>query len=196
MFICAGNGEEFDFAQSIGVGLVESAINLTRLCQREKPAFLIFVGSAGSYDPNLPLLEFYLSKEATQIEQGFLLDQSYTPIAQSVKSVQKDVSYETIDTLKALKFPQVIVNSSNYITTDLASAQAMCKRGILLENMEFFSVLSVANTFCVPASGVFCVSNYCHPKAHEEFVRNRGEVMGRISEMMIKIKIFDLNKHK
>ena len=184
MFVCAGNGEEFDFAQSIGVGLVESAINLTRLCQREKPAFLIFVGSAGSYDLNLPLLEIYLSEEATQIEQSFLLDQSYTPIVQSVKSVKKDVSYETIDTLKALKFPQVIVNSSNYITTDLASAQAMCERGIVLENMEFFSVLSVARTFGLPTLGIFCVSNRCSPQAHTEFMKNCEKVKGRLNEVI------------
>ncbi|MDD4855510.1 MAG: purine-nucleoside phosphorylase, partial [Sulfuricurvum sp.] len=31
MIVCAGNNETFDFALPIGVGLVESAMNLTRL---------------------------------------------------------------------------------------------------------------------------------------------------------------------
>jgi hypothetical protein len=32
MILCAGNNETFDFAIPIGVGLIDSAINLTRHC--------------------------------------------------------------------------------------------------------------------------------------------------------------------
>ena len=49
MIICAGRNEIFAFAHPIGVGLIESAINLTRMCLFDKPDYLLFVGSAGSY---------------------------------------------------------------------------------------------------------------------------------------------------
>ncbi len=49
MIICAGRNETFKFAESIGVGLIESAINLTKLCLINKPDSLLFIGSAGSY---------------------------------------------------------------------------------------------------------------------------------------------------
>ena len=49
MIVCAGDIEQFSFAVPIGVGLVNSAINLTRLCIMNPPEFLLFVGSAGSY---------------------------------------------------------------------------------------------------------------------------------------------------
>ena len=49
MIICAGRNETFPFAHPIGVGLIESAINLTRMCLFDKPDYLLFVGSAGSY---------------------------------------------------------------------------------------------------------------------------------------------------
>ncbi len=49
MIICAGNNETFDFAEPMGVGLIDTAINLTRLCLFDKPEFLLFVGTAGSY---------------------------------------------------------------------------------------------------------------------------------------------------
>ena len=49
MIVCAGRNETFPFAQTIGVGLIESAINLTRLCLFDKPEYLLFIGSAGSY---------------------------------------------------------------------------------------------------------------------------------------------------
>ena len=43
MILCAGRNETFDFARPIGVGLIESAINLTKLVLEEKPAFLFLL---------------------------------------------------------------------------------------------------------------------------------------------------------
>lgn len=186
MFVCAGNGEEFEFAVSIGVGLVESAINLARFCEREKPGCLIFVGSAGSYDKEMPLLELCISSKATQIESSFLLEGSYTPIENHIFALD-DVSHETIQKIKSLGLREVVVNSSSYITTDVHHAHRMLEKGILLENMEFFSVLSVANVFEIPAIGVFCVSNHCGKSAHQEFLENRGEVMGRLRGVIANI---------
>lgn len=183
MFVCAGNGEEFKFAKSIGVGLVESAITLSEICVRERVESLVFVGSAGSYDRNVELLEVYTSFHATQIESSSLLSQSYTPIPQEIIN-DKNVSCETIQKILSLDLPQAIVNCGNYITTDISHAQRMRERGILLENMEFFSVLSVAKRFSLPALGVFCVSNYCGEKAHQEFVENRLGVIERLGEVV------------
>ncbi|MGB0990797.1 MAG: purine-nucleoside phosphorylase, partial [Halarcobacter sp.] len=45
MIICAGRNETFQFAETIGVGLVESAINLTRTCLFNKPDYFLFIGS-------------------------------------------------------------------------------------------------------------------------------------------------------
>ncbi len=176
MFVCAGNGEEFEFARSIGVGLVESAITLSKLCATEMVESLVFVGSAGSYDKEVDLLEFFVSTQATQIENSLLVGESYTPLKQEIKSL-KNVSCETISKILSLNLPQAIVNSSNYICIDSAYAFRMKERGILLENMEFFSVLSVARRFNIPALGVFCVSNHCHSKAHKEFAENRLKVL-------------------
>ncbi len=176
MFVCAGNGEEFEFARSIGVGLVESAITLSKLCMSEQVESLVFVGSAGSYDKEVDLLELFVSTQATQIESSLLVGESYTPLKQEVKSLE-NVSCETISKILDLNLPQAIVNSSNYICIDSAYALRMKERGILLENMEFFSVLSVARRFNIPALGVFCVSNHCHSKAHKEFAENRLKVL-------------------
>ena len=49
MFICAGENEQFSFALPVGIGMTDVAINLTKLCLSEKPKFLFFVGTAGSY---------------------------------------------------------------------------------------------------------------------------------------------------
>jgi len=170
MFLCAGNSEQFEFALPIGVGMVEAAINLTRLATMEAPEFLLFVGTAGSYG-NHGIFDIVESKTAANVEQGFLLGSAYTPI-NNVVSAAEDVSRETI------------VNSSNYITTDSEIAKRFLSRRLELENMEFFSVLAVAKTFGIPTGGVFCVTNYCDSNAHEDFLKNQPEAMERLEKYL------------
>lgn len=162
MFICV-RGEEFNFAKKIGMGLVDSAIALSKLILQEKEPIskLIFVASAGSYSKDIDIFSIIESEYALQIESSYLLNNSYSPISNI-----SHVSYET---------KQKIVNSSNYITRDESISELMHKRGISLENMEFFSVLSVAKHFNIPACGIFCITNYCNANAHEEFLLNHSK---------------------
>lgn len=181
MFICA-RGENFSFAKDIGVGLVESAIELTALILRENPQFLIFIGSAGAYDKSVNLLDIFVSNSATQIESSFSKDESYTPLDNKIEIV----SYETLQNQRADSSvnPNInlnailnshnfaIINSSNYICTDEIFAHKMSRAGIVLENMEFFAVLKTADYFKIPALGIFCVTNYCDKNAHNDFLAN------------------------
>jgi len=156
--ISSGNNEVFDFAIPVGVGLINSAINLTRICLFDKPDFLIFVGTAGSYGRK-KIFDIIESKSASNIENCFVEKKCYTPL-DNVISFAKDVSRETI------------VNSSNYITTDEEKAKKYLKLNIEIENMEFYSIMSVAKEFEIPTFGIFTVTNYCHKEAHKEYLSN------------------------
>ncbi len=79
MIVSAGNQETFTFAKSIGVGLVSSAINLTKICLFNRPEFILFIGSAGSYG-NHKIFDIVESKNSSNIEMSFLENFSYTPI--------------------------------------------------------------------------------------------------------------------
>jgi len=164
MILCAGRNETFDFAKPIGVGLIESAINLTRCVLEDKPTFLFFIGTAGSYGNHHPLDLIY-SYSAANIELGYLQNQCYTPLKNQIEAEMVYVSRGTTSS-------SPIINSSNYITTDVSLAYKMLNKGIELENMEFFSVLSVANQFKIPCSGFFVVTNYCNENAHNDFIKN------------------------
>lgn len=168
MIVCAGSIEQFDFATPIGVGLIESAINLTELVIKRQPKKIIFVGTAGSYGKR-EILELLSSNSATNIELSALQNQSYTPIVSSIRS-----SY-------LLPLESVTVNCSNYITTDNDLAKRFLDQQIDIENMEFFSVLAVANRFNIPAGGIFCVTNYCNANAHNDFKANHQEAMRKIA---------------
>ncbi|WP_321779599.1 purine-nucleoside phosphorylase [Sulfurimonas sp.] len=158
MIICAGNNETFDFATPMGVGLVETAMNLTRLCLFDKPEFLLFVGSAGSYG-NHKIFDIIESKTASNIELAFLSADAYTPLDNVVST--------NIEEKK-----DVIVNSSNYISTNKELTKKFLNFGIEIENMEFFSVLKVAEEFDIPAGGVFCITNNTDENAHKDFLEN------------------------
>jgi len=178
MIICAGNNETFDFALPMGVGLIETAMNLTRLCLFDKPEFLLFVGSAGSYGDK-KIFDIVESKSAANIELAFLNSDAYTPL-DNVISTNTDADIKDI-----------IVNSSNYISTNEELTKKFLSLGVGIENMEFFSVLRVAQEFNIPAGGVFCITNYTNKSAHEDFLKNHarakellsGHVKKRIKEL-------------
>ena len=164
MIVSAGRNETFPFAQTLGVGLVESAINLTKICLFNRPEYILFIGSAGSYG-KYNIFDIIESKNSSNVELSFLENFSYTPIDNAIR----------IDT--KLTSSEIVVNSSNYISTNENLSSQFLEFDIDLENMEFFSVLSVAKEFEIPAFGIFVVTNYTNENAHNDFIKNHKEAM-------------------
>lgn len=179
MIICAGNNETFEFATPMGIGLIETAMNITRLCLFDRPEFLLFVGTAGSYgDANI--FDIVESKTAANIELAFLDNCAYTPL-DNVVSTNIEASKD------------VIVNSSNYISTCKEKTQKFLNYGIGIENMEFFSVLQVAKEFNIPAGGVFCITNFTDENAHNDFIKNH-EKAKELLTLHVKKRIKELTQ--
>jgi len=168
MIICAGNNEHFSFAQPTGVGLIETAMNLTRLCLFDKPEFLLFVGTAGTYG-DAKIFDIIESKTASNIELAFLSSDAYTPL-------------DNVVTTNTTEKKDIVVNSSNYISTNATLAKNFLKFGVGIENMEFFSVLKIAQEFNIPAGGVFCVTNDTDENAHKDFLKNHTKAKELLEE--------------
>lgn len=173
MIVCAGNNETFPFALPIGVGLVDSAINLTRLCLFDKPDYIIFIGSAGSYGGH-DIFDIIESSNASNIELSFLNDDSYTPIDNVIKTQKTNLQSDTI------------VNSSNYISTNEKLSKEFLQYGIGIENMEFFSVVKVAQEFDIDVKGIFVITNYTDKDAHKAFISNHKEAMDKLVKYLLK----------
>lgn len=176
MIICAGRNEVFPFATPIGVGLVESAINLTRQCLFDKPDYLLFIGSAGSYGEH-KVFDILESKRASNIELSFLTNSSYTPLDNVLESENKFARNDTI------------VNSSNYISTNSELTKNFKEYGIGIENMEYFSVLQVAKQFEIPVAGIFVVTNFTDENAHEDFMKNHKIAMEKLTNYLVEKQI-------
>ena len=179
MIICAGNEENFDFALATGVGLIETAMNITRLCLFDKPEFLLFVGTAGSYG-DAKIFDIIESKTASNIELAFLSKDAYTPL-------------DNVVSTNLTQTRDIVVNSSNYITTNKELANNFLKFGVGIENMEFFSVLKIAQEFNIPAGGVFCVTNFTNENAHDDYLKNREKAKILLSNH-VKRRIDELTK--
>ncbi len=156
MIVCAGRTESFSFARAMGVGLIESAYNLSRIFEREKPSTILFVGSCGSYG-KLGVFDSFYSSSAFQMERSCCLGEAYTPLENKIIS---NVSHETI------------VNSSNYITSSKSASEKFLELGAGAENMEFFSVLWAAREAGISAKGFFVTTNYCFENAKVEYAKN------------------------
>ncbi|WP_419777257.1 purine-nucleoside phosphorylase [Malaciobacter marinus] len=176
MIICAGKNETFKFAEPMGVGLIETSINLTRKCLFDKPDFILFVGSAGSYGEH-NIFDIIESKRAANIELSFLQNNSYTPLDNVLESENKFVKNDTI------------VNSSNYISSNFSLSKKFNAYGIGVENMEFFAVLQVAKEFEIPVGGIFVVTNYTNETAHEDFLKNHKEAMSKLTNSLLEKNI-------
>ena len=179
MIICAGNNETFDFAQAMGVGLIETTMNLTRLCLFDKPEFLLFIGSAGSYG-DAKIFDIVESKTASNIELAFLNSDAYTPL-------------DNVVSTNTTNKKDIVVNSSNYISTNETLTKKFLNFGVGIENMEFFAVLKVAQEFDIPAGGVFCITNFTNENAHEDFLKNHKKAKILLEEH-VKNRIKELTK--
>jgi nucleoside phosphorylase len=177
MILCAGNNETFSFATPMGVGLIETAMNLTRLCLFDKPEFILFVGTAGSYGEK-KIFDIIESKTAANIELAFLSNDAYTPL-------------DNVVTTNTTNKKDIVVNSSNYISTNELLSKNFLKLGVGIENMEFFSVLRIAQEFNIPAGGVFCITNYTNKNAHQDFVKNHSHAK-ELLELHVKNRIKEL----
>ena len=65
----------------------------------------------------------------------------------------------------------------------------MIEKSIELENMEFFSILSVAKEFEIHVAGIFVITNYTNESAHEDFIKNHKEAMDKLTKYLIEKNI-------
>lgn len=171
MIVCAGKIESFSFATSIGIGLIETSINLSKICLEQKPESLLFIGTAGSYG-TYNIGDLIESTSSCNIELSYLNNDSYTPICLELSIPNKNFRNDTR------------VNCSNYISTNEHICKEFLDKGIGIENMEFYSVLQVAKEFDIPVAGIFIVTNYTNKNAHQDFIKNHKTSMEKLTKYL------------
>lgn len=170
LIVCAGAMESFDYAKSIGIGMVEPAINLTQILLNlnKLPKKIIFIGSCGLYSDG-KLLEIYRSSLAFNYEIAAILGVGYTPIKINLPPVSRETN---------------MINSSNFITSNSEIAANFSKIGFVAENMEAYSVKCVADKFEIEFESILCATNYCDENAHNDFIQNYPKAKENITKYL------------
>ena len=203
LIVCAGKSENFSFAKSIGVGLVEASVGLSELVLVQKPEKLIFIGTCGLY--NKPLknglnLANFADKSLTKNGKKPLTNEkSESKPATTLLEIYESAHCFNIEASKLtndfyspaeceinlnVSYETKKCNSSNFICTDEKIAMKFASLGLELENMESFAVLSVAKHFGISAICFLCATNFCDTKAHEFFLRHHAQAKKNLENFL------------
>ncbi|MEE3776574.1 purine-nucleoside phosphorylase [Campylobacter sp. CX2-4080-23] len=170
LIVCAGAMESFEFAKSIGIGMVEPAINLTKILLNSNrlPKKIIFIGSCGLYGDE-KLLEIYKSTQACNYEIAGIMGLGYTPIDMKIAKVSQETN---------------IINSSNFITNSKDISIKFKNLGFMAENMEAYAIWCVAMKFNIDFELILCATNYCDENAHNDFIKNYPKAKENITKYL------------
>lgn len=211
LIVCAGKSENFSFAKSIGVGLVEASIGLSELVLAQKPEKIIFIGTCGLY--NKPLKNVLNLANFAEKSLANERDKSLTKKGKKSLTNEKSESNPAIKLLEIyesehcfnieaskltndfyspaeceinlnVSYETKKCNSSNFICTDEKIAMKFANLGLELENMESFAVLSVAKHFGISATCFLCATNFCDTKAHEFFLQNHAQAKKNLENFL------------
>lgn len=161
--------------EAVGVGTVDAAVGAARAIARERPARVIFVGTAGVYPGagrTLPIGAAAVASDVRLVSTAALRGDAYHP-APLVAAAEPDERL-TARLVRAAGAPTPLASVACplAITRTAALAKRLEATGAALENLEAFAVARAAAAARVPFAAVLGVSNVVGPRAHAEWRAN------------------------
>jgi futalosine hydrolase len=169
--IRAARGQQRGLAlASVGVGLVEAAVNTTRLLGELRPSALVLVGTAGGYPAATRALPL---GSAAVIDEIVLLPDHLAYLPELVPSRARCAPSLVAALRLATGLPAASVACPLAITaTAKAAATAAARSGCTLENLEAFGVARAAARAGVPFAAILGIANRVGPQGHREWEKH------------------------
>jgi futalosine hydrolase len=176
-----------------GVGILSSAVSLTRYVPVHKPGLIIQAGIAGSFDTSYSLGEVVAVKKECLGDIGVqergewkdVFDMGFQQANESPFS-DKYIVNEWLAAYNLLQLPEVTSVTINQITTHIDTIQMLqTKYGAQVESMEGASLHYVCKLFSIPFIQIRAISNYIGERDKskwkiKEAVANLNETLVRI----------------
>jgi futalosine hydrolase len=164
------------FHQS-GVGVLATAVSLTKVIMDEKPDLIIQIGIAGCFDENLSLGRVITVKEEALGDLGVQEDGKWKDIFDLKLEKSNYPPYEKrrlpnpwLNDYNLLKLPEVIAVTINEITTSEDRKQQLIKKyEAVTESMEGAALHYVCRNFNVPFIQMRATSNYIGERDKEKW---------------------------
>jgi futalosine hydrolase len=154
--------------QVIGIGMLATAVSLTKLVFLEKPDIVIQAGIAGSFDTHLPLGKVVTINSETVGDLGVQENNNWQDVfdlklvdANSVPFTNKQLPNPYLAQLNTLALEEVHAITVNEISTNQQRIlQLQAKYNPTIESMEGAALHYVCNSFQVPFIQLRSISNY------------------------------------
>jgi len=188
------------FHQS-GVGMLASAVSLTRLVSEEKPDLIIQVGIGGSFDTKIPLGKVVVVKDEILGDMGVEEDGKWKDIFDLKLEKSSYHPFEKrklpnpwLNTYNLLKLPELSAVTVNEISTRPERIEQMIKKyGAVIESMEGAALHFICREANIPFIQFRAISNYVgeRNKANwkmKEAIDALNDVLVKYVDRLYKIK--------
>ena len=175
-----------------GVGLLASAVSLTRLVFEEKPDLIVQVGMAGCFDSRLTLGKVVAVREEILGDMGVQEDGKWKDIFDLKLEKSTYPPYEkrrlpnhNIEKFNLLKLPDVTAITVNEVTTNEERIQSLMKKyDPVLETMEGAALHFVCREMNIPFLQIRAVSNYIGERNKEKW--KMKEAIDNLNQTILK----------
>ena len=188
------------FHQS-GVGMLASAVSLTRLVSEEKPDLIIQAGIAGCFDPDISLGKVVVVKEEILGDVGVEEEGKWKDIFDLKLEKSNYHPFEKrklpnpwLSTYNLLKLPELTGITVNQISTQPSRIEQLKKKyGAVVESMEGAALHFICREANIPFIQIRAISNYVgeRNKAHwkmKEAIEALNEVLVKYVDRLYKIR--------
>lgn len=157
--------------RSCGVGLIDSAINTSKILNNKNYDGVIFIGSSGTSNKKINLLDIVVSKEV------FLASPTKTT-ASYIPKILKNKFTATKDWLKLAESTSLHASQSFYSPIEITKSKSLAniflkKYAASCENLELFSIAATASCYNVKWIAISCITNYIGKESHTQWLKNK-----------------------
>ncbi len=167
--VSSGAGREAEIVPVIcGIGNISAAVSLTAAMEKNPPDEILFVGSAGSYEPAPDEFRAAISNSFVQREIAALEGRARKP----------DAMISTIDTRRGPLAAAIAARGGfqegrvNCVEAVTLMEPGQLFDGLAFENMECFGLAWAAAKVDVPFSALFAITNTVGPDGSAQWRRN------------------------
>lgn len=184
-----------------GVGMLATAVSLTKLVLDEKPDLIIQAGIAGSFDTTVPLGKVIIVNEETVGDLGVEEDGKWKDVFDLKLEKSSYPPFERrklpnpwLTKFNLLKLPEVNSITVNEVSTNTERIQQLIKKyNPVTESMEGAALHYVCRQANIPFLQIRAVSNYIgeRNKANwkmKEAIDNLNQVLLKYIDKLYKIK--------
>jgi futalosine hydrolase len=183
-----------------GVGMLATAVSLSRLIAEDKPDLLIQAGIAGCFDTGTPLGKVFVVRDESLADMGVEEDGKWKDIFDLKLEKSSYHPFERrklpnpwLPTFNLLKIPEVNAVTINTVSTQKERIQQIIKKyDPVIESMEGAALHYVCREASIPFIQIRAVSNYIGERNKEnwkikEAIDNLNQTLLKYIDKLYKI---------